>query len=141
MSDEESVGGSRDGDSLDTATGGGALSAEVLDMEEVFEALDHSRRRYLCYTLLEDTEWTLTDLATKIAALEDDLPAEEFSRNRVEAVEVDLYHTHVPKLADLNIITFDTETRQITASDNAEMVLAALNGLGGSLDSLMETHA
>ena len=34
---------------------------DVLESDYVYEALAHSRRRYLCYTLLEETEWTVTD--------------------------------------------------------------------------------
>lgn len=29
---------------------------DVLELEPVYEALGHPRHRYLCYTLLEDTE-------------------------------------------------------------------------------------
>lgn len=46
----------------------------TLKIEPVYEALGHPRRRYLCYTLLEATEWSLTDLATKTAAWEDGVP-------------------------------------------------------------------
>lgn len=40
----------------------------VLEIEAVYEALGHPRRRYLCYTLFEDTEWSLAELASKVAA-------------------------------------------------------------------------
>ncbi|MFC5367251.1 DUF7344 domain-containing protein [Salinirubrum litoreum] len=114
---------------------------EILDLDHVYEALGHPRRRYLCYTLLEDAQWSLTDLATKIAAWEADVPEHAVGPDQRERVYVSLYHAHVPKLVDEGIVTFDEETETITAAENAEQVLAALSGMGASLDGDQETHA
>ncbi|MFC6976219.1 hypothetical protein ACFQL1_18485 [Halomicroarcula sp. GCM10025709] len=113
----------------------------MLEVETVYEALGHPRRRYLCYTLLEDTEWTLTELATKIAAWENDVPEHAVTNDRREAVYVSLYHAHVPKLVDEGVIAFDETTETITVAEHAEQVLAALEGMGASLDASQETHA
>lgn len=113
----------------------------LLEIEPVYEALGHSRRRYLCYTLLEDTEWSLTDLATKIAAWENDVPEHVVTDDQREEMYVTLYHAHVPKLVDIGVITFDEATETITTADHAEQVLTALKGIGASLDSKQETHA
>lgn len=42
----------------DTAesSGGQLPPPSILEIDPVYEALGHPRRRYLCYTLLEDTE-------------------------------------------------------------------------------------
>jgi hypothetical protein len=113
----------------------------ILEIEPVYQALGHSRRRYLCYTLLEDTEWSLTDLATKIAAWEHDVPEHAVTDAQREGVYVSLYHAHVPKLVDEGVITFDEMTETITTAEHAEQVMAALEGMGASLDSNQETHA
>lgn len=114
---------------------------DVLEIEPVYEALGNSRRRYLCYTLFEDTEWSLTDLATKIAAWENDIPEHEVTENQRERVYVSLYHAHVPKLVDESVITFDETTETITTAKHAEQVMTALEGIGASLDANQETHA
>jgi len=114
---------------------------DILDIEPVYEALGHSRRRYLCYTLLEDTEWSLTDLATKIAAWENDVPEHAVTEDQREEVYVSLYHAHVPKLVDEGVITFDDVTETITTAEHAQQVLTALEGIGASLDSNQEQHA
>ena len=114
---------------------------DILDIETVYEALGHSRRRYLCYTLLEDTEWSLTDLATKIAAWENDVPEHAVTEDQREEVYVSLYHAHVPKLVDEGVITFDDVTETITTAEHAQQVLTALEGIGASLDSNQEQHA
>ncbi|MFB6185162.1 MAG: hypothetical protein ABEI96_11455 [Haloarculaceae archaeon] len=113
----------------------------ILEIEPVYEALGHPRRRYLCYTLFEDTEWSLTDLATKIAAWENDVPEHTVTEVQREDVYVSLYHAHVPKLVDEGIITFDGATETITTTEHAEQVLTALEGMGASLDSNQEMHA
>ncbi|MFC6952863.1 DUF7344 domain-containing protein [Halorubellus litoreus] len=117
------------------------LSPDFLEIEPVYEALGHSRRRYLCYTLLEATEWSLTDLATKIAAWENDIPEHAVTADQREEVYVSLYHAHVPKLVDEDVITFDEATETITTAEHAEQVLTALEGIGASLDSNQEAHA
>ena len=113
----------------------------ILEIEPVYEALGHPRRRYLCYTLLENTEWSMTDLATKIAAWENDVPEHAVTEDQREEVYVSLYHAHVPKLVDEGVITFDESTERITTAEHAEQVLTALEGMGASLDSNQETHA
>lgn len=112
-----------------------------LEIEPVYEALGHSRRRYLCYTLFEDTEWSLTELATKIAAWENDVPEHAVTEDQREELYVALYHAHVPKLVDEGVIAFDAATETITTAEHAEQVLTALEGMGASLDSNQETHA
>ncbi|MFC4437169.1 MULTISPECIES: DUF7344 domain-containing protein [Natrialbaceae] len=116
-------------------------SVDILEIEPVYEALGHPRRRYLCYTLLEDTEWSLSDLATKIAAWENDVPEHEVTENHHEGVYVSLYHAHVPKLVDEGVITFGEATETITTAEHAEQVMTALEGIGASLDANQETHA
>lgn len=114
---------------------------EILELDHVFEALSHPRRRYLCYSLLEDTEWTLDELARKIAAWENDIPEHEVTNHQQEEVYISLYHAHIPKLVDEGVLTFDDATETVTTAENAEQVLNALEGMGASLDSKQESHA
>lgn len=113
----------------------------VLELDHVYDALAHPRRRYLCYILLEATEWSLTEIATKAAAWEQEIPEHEVSSHRRERVYVALYHAHVPKLVDQDVVEFDADTETITPGENADQVLAALEGVGASLDAEQEIHA
>ncbi|WP_336022332.1 DUF7344 domain-containing protein [Halobellus salinisoli] len=125
----------------DYARGRGPPPERVFGLDHVYEALAHPRRRYLCYTLLEDTEWSLTALATKVAAWEAETAERAVDDHECDRVYVALYHAHVPKLVDEGIIAFDEATGTITAAENAGQVLAALEGMGASLDAAQETHA
>jgi hypothetical protein len=116
--------------------------AEILEMEFVYEALAHPRRRYLCYSLLSNTRWTLTELSTKLVAWEQDVPEEDVADFDRDEMYVSLYHAHVPKLIELDIVEFeDGDEEFVVADENAVQVLAVLEGAGASLDALQETHA
>lgn len=114
---------------------------DVLELDPVYDALSHPRRRYLCYTLLEDTAWTLTELARKIAAWEDDVPEEDVASDRRDGVYVSLFHTHVPKLAESGVVSFEEGDEVISYADGTEQVLTALQALGASFDVEQEEHA
>lgn len=106
---------------------------EILSLDYVYEALAHPRRRYLCYTLCDDIPRSLTDLATKIAAFENDSSEHAITASQRERVYVSLYHTHVPKLAADSVLTFDPEMETIGAAEHTEQVLTALEGMSASL--------
>ena len=118
-----------------------SLPQETLEVDYVYEALAHARRRYLCYSLLEDTRPSLTELATEIVAWEDDVPEEAVTQRHRDRVSVSLYHTHVPTLVDAGVVAFDEVNGTITAAENADEVLAALIGIGGSLESQDDARA
>ena len=138
MNDEKEDDAVSESSERDTMT---RIPPEILDLDHVYDALGHPRRRYLCYTLHEDTEWSLTDLATKIVAWENDVPEYAVTDLERERVYISLYHAHVPKLVDEGVITFDELTETIIAAENATQVLTALEGMGASLDADQETHA
>lgn len=113
----------------------------VLNFDHVYESLGHPRRRYLCYTLLEGSTWTLDDLATKIAAWEADVRKDAVPDDAVRDVYISLYHAHVPKLVDRDVVRYDEDDETIERGPNATQVLQALHGMGASLDISQETHA
>jgi hypothetical protein len=115
---------------------------EILEMDFVYEALAHPRRRYLCYSLLSSSRWTLTELATKLVAWERDIPEEDVDEVNRDEMYVSLYHAHVPKLVELDIVEYENGGEKIVVADtNAPQVLAALEGAGASIDASQETHA
>ncbi|MFB6107605.1 MAG: hypothetical protein ABEJ82_02040 [Haloplanus sp.] len=105
----------------------------------MFGALDHPRRRYLLYSLATDGAWTLRELATKLVGWEQDVDENAVHEDQCDRMYVSLYH--VPKLVEYGVVRFDEETETISQASHAEQVFAALDGIGGSLDSLQEQHA
>lgn len=117
------------------------IDQRVLGLDHVFSALGHSRRRYLMYALVENRQWTLSELATKLAAWEDDCDEQDVEANRRDEMYISLYHSHVPKLIDEGIVAYDADEETIVPAAHAEHVMAVLAGAGGSLDLAQENHA
>lgn len=117
-----------------------AIPEGILDLDHVYDALAHPRRRYLCYSLLERERWSLADLATGTVAWERDVPEAAVDDDERERAYVSLYHAHVPKLVDLDVLAFDRPTETVSAARNAEPVLDALEGIGAVLDDYRDAH-
>jgi len=114
----------------------------ILELDEVFAALGHPRRRYLLYTLVSGSnEAPLPELAANIAAWELEKPVSEVTEEKQRAVHVSLYHSHVPKLFSLGIVEYREEENVIVRAVNTTQVQAVLDGAGAELDSRQESHA
>lgn len=129
--DNDGDGGTRAPDA--PALGEAAPPPSILDLDHVYEALSHPRRRYLCYTLFGDGNWTLRDLAVRIAAREEGCPEHAVGTDVRDSVYVSLYHVHVPKLVQQGVIGFDEATGMVSAGERAGQVLAARKAMGDSL--------
>ena len=117
------------------------IPEHILELDYVFQSIANSRRRYLLYTLESKTEWSVTELATKLVAWETDTPEKDIPQEEIDRMFASLYHAHIPKLVDEQVIEFDDETEIIRPGENAEQVLTALAGAGASLDNRQEAHA
>ena len=133
---------SNDDDNHDTGPSfpmGPEITEDVLYVDYVFDALGHPRRRYICHTLHENTEWSLSNLATKIAAWERDISKEAVSDRHREKVYLSLYHQHIPKLVDADVITYNEFTETLHPAQNTKRVLRALASVDTSLDTVQDT--
>ena len=114
----------------------------LLELNEVFSALGHPRRRYVMYTLVtESSSATLDQLATKLVAWERRKPTEAVTDEERHRMTASLHHAHVPKLADLGVVEYDADDRVVSRTTNAAQVRAVLDGAGAELDQRQETHA
>jgi DNA-binding transcriptional ArsR family regulator len=83
-----------------------------LPKDELFRILSNSRRRYIIYYLHEaGDEMSLKELATRIAAVENDTAVEEVTDEERQRVYISLYQTHLPKLEEAEIVSYDDEER------------------------------
>lgn len=117
------------------------IDSSVLELDRAFSVLSHPRRRYLMYALAENPEWTLRELATKLAAWETDVDERDVDAQTRDRFYTSLYHTHVPKLVAQGVAEYDAETGTIARTNHAKQVFAVLAGAGGCLDSAQEQHA
>ena len=88
--------------------------------DKVFEILSSRRRRMVLFYLRKhgDTA-TVNDLAEQVAAWENDTDIEELTSQERKRVYVSLYQTHLPKLADTDLIDYDVDDGIVTLTDRA----------------------
>jgi DNA-binding transcriptional ArsR family regulator len=94
------------------------LSMTTRSKDEVFEILSSARRRRIIYYLAEESQLTLNQLATKIAAVETDTPEADVTGDERQRVYISLYQTHLPKLEEAAIVAYDDEERTVSLTDD-----------------------
>lgn len=105
----------------------------------VFEGLADRRRRYLLYALNDGVERSLEELAAEILAWERSVPEDDLGDDEIERVRVALYHSHVPKLIELDIVRCEGGT--VTLGPTAETALTVLENAGWSAERSLEGRA
>ena len=96
-----------------------------LETAEIHDVLRNDRRRHVLERLQEtDGPLALGDLAEHIAAVETgETPA---PRNVRQSVYVSLHQTHLPKLDELDIVSYERTGKQVRLADHAAEVTVHL---------------
>lgn len=98
---------------------------DQLSQDVVFDILSSPRRRYMIHYLRSNEgKEEVTELAKHVAAWEYEVDLEALTDQQQKRVYVSLYQTHVPKLADIGVVTYDEETRMVELTDRASNVEA-----------------
>ena len=79
------------------------------------------RRVVQCLGEAEDG-MALADLATDVAALEREVDPREVPPEAVERTYVSLYHRHVPKLADRDVVEYREDQNVVSLASEGERV-------------------
>ncbi|UHQ98688.1 hypothetical protein HYG81_22230 (plasmid) [Natrinema zhouii] len=89
----------------------------------VFDILANQCRRYVlrCLQKFED-RMALTDVADEIARWGNETNHMDISEVEVERVATSLYHVHIPKLTDADVVEYDQEQNVVALSKNAEQL-------------------
>lgn len=97
-------------------------SAQLLELEpgevdEAFDLLRHSRRRYLLEALTTDTEFPLEDLVEAVAERERKARGLDVNTKRHDQVRFALFHSHLPRLEETGVICCDHDDGAVTVED------------------------
>jgi len=94
-----------------------------LTPDDVFEILSNHRRRMVLYYLREHGDSAgVKELAEAIAAMENEIPAEELTSQQRKRVYVSLYQTHLPKMADAQVIEYDKDEGTVRLTDRTSSI-------------------
>lgn len=81
---------------------------ESVDLETALELLADERRRRVLLTLREcDSHVSLDELALRVASRTQESTFGVVSQRLIDRVKISLYHTHLPKLHDANVVEYD----------------------------------
>lgn len=103
---------------------------------EICNILSNERRQAVIKVLDEQDKVTLRDLSQALAEVEE---------QQRKTVHIGLYQSHIPKMCDYNVITYDEPTGTVASSENFNRVSEALRCLGeivereGYLDRVEDT--
>ena len=87
----------------------------------VIRLLADERRRHALRCLLEHDALPLADLADEVAVRERGEPIGEIPAEDVKDVYMSLYHSHVPKLAEANVVAYDQDTDAVALDEHADL--------------------
>lgn len=98
------------------------MSEESVDPRTFTSLMQHPRRALLLECLLEhDEPVSLPDLADEVAIREHDRDLTGIEAEVVRDIYLSLYHTHVPKLAEVGLVEYDQSADLVTAATNVDI--------------------
>lgn len=102
---------------------------DELSRDTLFSLLSNPRRRFVIrYLYRADESVTLQELATEVAAWENQTEPEKLTDQERKRVYVSLYQTHVPKLEEVGVIEYDNDSGEITLTERTQGVRKYLDG-------------
>lgn len=96
-------------------------------LDRILTSLKKPRRRYLLYYLNEQEHAHIAESAQYIAACEWECELEDIPAEAHENVKIDLFHVHLPYLADFDLIEYDPQNGDIRFRDPPDKLLEFLD--------------
>lgn len=108
---------SRNNSQAQTRVAVGESDTIVINVKEVYRALASERRRHvLSVVRRESTPINVRDLARQVTIQEACDNSRMVTEESIQEVHVSLNHNHLPELAALDIIEYDTEAAAVKES-------------------------
>lgn len=112
----------------------GASAHDDGALDSLFRALAHRRRRETVRLLSnQDGPLTTADLAKMIATEEQNAKLVDIDGDEVNAIYKELYHWHLPKLADCGIISHRGDRGAVALSEQAEAATTIIETVEGPI--------
>lgn len=104
---------------------GGAGGGPSLD--DVFDVFANYRRRYVLHYLREEERASLGAIARQIAAWECAYRSEGVSGELADRIEIELFHTHLPRLREADLVEYDRRASLVVYRDPPDIVRSLLD--------------
>ncbi|QSX00536.1 DUF7344 domain-containing protein [Haloterrigena alkaliphila] len=96
-------------------------------LDGVFAVFANYRRRYVLHYLREEERASLGGIARQIAAWERAYRSEEVSGDLADRIEIELVHTHLPRLREADLVQYDRRASLVVYRDPPDIVRALLD--------------
>lgn len=98
-----------------------ALREAARSTDDLFEVLSNAHRRFVVSCLAtHPNPLAVADFATELACWECKTPSDHISAEQVESRYINLYHVHIPKMADAGILRYNQEQDTIALADECD---------------------
>lgn len=95
---------------------------DTLSTDALHGLLAHHRQCRVLVCLDQHDQLALADLADEIAAREHDEPIAEIPEGEVLRIYSSLWHAHIPRLEDANVVEYDQDRDIVSLGPNADQL-------------------
>lgn len=113
----------------------GTQDSSALSLDATFDIL-RNRRRQLVLEFIRDRDEKVTigELAERIAAIENDTTVRQLNAQQRKRVYIGLYQSHLPKMADVDVIEFNQSRGHVSRGENIEPLFKYLDVATGRVE-------
>ena len=97
------------------------------ELDELFSVFASYRRRCALHYLREEGRASLGGIARQVAAWERNWRPEADFEGFVDRIESELYHTHLPRLREASLVTYDRSSGTVVYQEPPDIVGALLD--------------
>lgn len=106
------------------------MSETSVTVDSVLDLCQHQHRRIVLAILTtEQQPLTLDDLTKTIFKYNHQIPIADVTEDAITDIQISLYHSHLPKLAEEGLITFDPERQLVKPTKQLEQVTPTLSAI------------
>lgn len=96
----------------------------TLNQNTIHRLLSDEQRRHVLSCLTDHGSMALPDLADEVAAREHDASLPQVPDDAVLTTYLTLYHTHIPKLAEADVVRYDQDQDLVALGEHADRLRA-----------------
>jgi hypothetical protein len=105
-------------------------------LDQYLDAISEQRRRYVFRYLKDHESAPVSEIAKHVKAYETSQPPSTLTEHEYSAVQSDLQHNHLPRLADYGLLNYDARTGDVSFDEAPQTFMLLI-----SLCELIESQS